>query len=314
MWLLALTLAGPAASGTPAYRACCEASGRSSCPSELLAAGPGTTLGPHSTLTGLWRLSCDGGPRFDPEASQVVERVPEHPGTLLAPVPTAATRCWDAACALPPTLCLRLEGRRGRIVRCQDGAAPLASDWDRTSTSDTVAVVVGERVLRARLGGAVSTTAGPSRPPPPGPTRPQPVKALEVDLPPVPTGPCASPSALRTASSTQVEQGNEAAMAGDVQGAADRYRAALSIDRCNPFAWADLGEALLGSGQLILAGRALGAATRLMPRHYRAWTLLGQFEEASGRPTAAIDAYEQALRARPDHAPAIAALRRLGAR
>jgi cytochrome c-type biogenesis protein CcmH/NrfG len=80
----------------------------------------------------------------------------------------------------------------------------------------------------------------------------------------------------------------------------DKYRAAIAINPCNAFAWADLGDALLSSEDPRSAVSALDAATRLMPTHHQAWTNLGRARERTGDLAAAHAAYTRALDLKPD--------------
>jgi tetratricopeptide (TPR) repeat protein len=103
-------------------------------------------------------------------------------------------------------------------------------------------------------------------------------------------------------------------MAGEYATALNKYRAAITINACNAFAWAGMGEALVQLEEPNAAKKALRVATRLMPTHYQAWTNLGRAEEATGRTSEAAAAYEKALAAHPGHGPADEGLRRTRAR
>jgi cytochrome c-type biogenesis protein CcmH/NrfG len=138
-----------------------------------------------------------------------------------------------------------------------------------------------------------------------------PVAAPDLSLPALPPQPCVPQPALRAASSAQVDLGDEARVAGDMVRSAGHYRAALVVDACNAFAWAGLGQALLGADSPQSAVLALETATRLMPNHFRAWTQLGEAREALGLVPLAISAYQEALVLRGDYEPAADGLQRV---
>lgn len=134
---------------------------------------------------------------------------------------------------------------------------------------------------------------------------------LGVTLPPDPPDPCkAPPDALRAEARKRVDLGDERRVARDAKGAAQEYRAALTMDVCNAYAWLGLGEVASGSARPDLAIRTLRNTTRIMPAHYGAWTLLGKAYEAIGQGGMAAEAYEKALAARPGLPEATEGLRR----
>jgi hypothetical protein len=143
-------------------------------------------------------------------------------------------------------------------------------------------------------------------------SRPRETKSavLDVSLPPAPPTPCVVQPQLRQPSIDQVELGDEASIRGDVNAAVGHYRAAITINVCNAFAWAQLGTSLLDANADDPASEALDYATRLMPQHFRAWTDLGRVREKLGQYTGAIEAYQEALTLRPGYVPAEAGLRR----
>jgi tetratricopeptide (TPR) repeat protein len=112
----------------------------------------------------------------------------------------------------------------------------------------------------------------------------------------------------------QVDEGNDAAIQGDFDTALNKYRAAITINVCNAFAWADMGEVFLSISDPTRARTALTAASRLMPTHYQAWTNLGRAEEQLGRRAEAASAFSRALQANPGYAPADEGLQRTGSR
>ncbi len=309
LWWVAAAFAG-----TPGYLACCSAADSSACPVELSVAGPGAAFaseGAATRLTGVWTLTCDAGARFDPAASQLTASQPAD-GGVISPVAQSAAACFDAACALPAALCVRHDGARARVVACDGSVATLAL-WQSLPVEDTRAAVVDKRVLtvrdvtsstprpvaaRAAVAPEVTAhTVTPTTPP-------------DLTVPDAPPDPC-RPSAQRLESQAQVGDGNSAAMKGDYGYALQRYRAAITLNTCNAFAWADLGEAFLALNDAGRAHASLLIATRLMPSHYTAWTNLGKSNEILGDLLAAGEAYGRAIQTRPDFAPAIEGLARV---
>jgi hypothetical protein len=134
---------------------------------------------------------------------------------------------------------------------------------------------------------------------------------LEVPEPPL-SPDCGTAEVLRTESKRLVDAGNEAMVRGDLQQAIDEYRAALTLDLCNPYAWADLGAIALRIGEPADAALALSQAVEMQPRHYTAYTNLGLAYEALGQQDLARDAYRIAIGLRPHHGPAQQGLVRLG--
>jgi protein O-GlcNAc transferase len=110
-----------------------------------------------------------------------------------------------------------------------------------------------------------------------------------------------------------VSVGNDAEIAGELQKAADAYRAAITMDSCSAFGWAALGTLAMRVNRPDQAIAALEVAIELQPSHYGAATDLGRAYEALGNRQRAIDAYRAALKARPGHPAASQGLARLGA-
>ncbi len=127
---------------------------------------------------------------------------------------------------------------------------------------------------------------------------------IDVPEPPLSTD-CGTSEVLRTESRRRVEAGNEATIRGELQQALDEHRAALTLDPCNPYGWADLGALALQLGHPGDAALALSQAVELQPRHYTAYTNLGLAYEALQQPTLAYDAFSVALALRPHHQPAL---------
>ncbi len=133
---------------------------------------------------------------------------------------------------------------------------------------------------------------------------------LEIPEPPL-TNECGVAEVLRTESRRRVETGNEAVIRGDIQHAIDGYRAALTLDPCNPYAWADLGTLALQLDMHAQAAIALSQAVEIQPRHYTAYTNLGLAYEGLDQPSLASDAFRIALALRPHHAAAQQGLERV---
>lgn len=289
--------------------------GERGCPQQLVAMGPGSQTTRDSgavRVTGLWRLDCDDGITYDDRGTQVMQINPGS-GTVLTAVTPHATSCFDAACKLPPDLCLRSYSTSARAVSCQTGQDADLAAWAMPSVAATVPVVVDGRVLKANPVEPLpqSAPAAPvASPATPGATpmpvaSPSPVAApvaaapLGTELPPAPAMPCVPTPALTAPSHDQVHAGNESAVVGDWEEAISNYAAAITIEKCNAFAWADLGEALLVTHRAAQARSVLTTATSLMPQHYQAWANLGLAAEALGDRDAAAAAFERALRLRP---------------
>lgn len=240
-------------------------------------------------------------PRAEPAAAQpapavtvAVVRAPP----VAAPVGPGSTKgAWTAPVAEPAS-----PAASPKPAPSSDGLA----DW--------------EREVMAEPDVAESPPAPPPAPvaaPPPaapapivlrGPVRP--LTQADLAVPPLPPTPCVPNAALRQPSVLQVDAGDEATLAGDPASALGHYRAAITIDACNPFAWAALGHALLGANSPAGAVPALETATRLMPAHFRAWTDLGLARETLQLIPQAVEAYHEALSLQDAYAPARDGLQR----
>ncbi|MFN7143483.1 MAG: hypothetical protein ACK4YP_06905, partial [Myxococcota bacterium] len=96
----------------------------------------------------------------------------------------------------------------------------------------------------------------------------------------------------------------------DAAGALSEYRAALTMDVCNAYAWLGIGEIAGGAARPDLAVRALRNTTRILPGHYGAWTMLGKAYEALRQSQLAAEAYATALELRPGLPEAVEGWRR----
>lgn len=151
--------------------------------------------------------------------------------------------------------------------------------------------------------------------PPPTSTAPKldAVAQLTQGLPRDPPEECEAPiEALRSEARKQVMTGDDLRLGKDAAGAIQKYRAALSMDACNGYAWLGLGESAVALERPDIAIRALRNATTLLPQHYGAWTELGQAYEAIQQVDMAISAYKKALALKPGLAVPMAGVQRLG--
>ncbi len=313
--MTALAIAGPG------YSACCEATSAGNCPTTLDAVGPGSGLrtgGGPVTLTGVWQLSCDTGARFLADATKTLAFQP-GPGKVLTPMPPAAVACFAATCALPESLCLVSKDDGTQLVHCSSGTPAGEGAWTSRSRTPGSAAIVDGRVIavrsveRARAGG--QTSASPAPPPVaalPAATLTRPTGNVDRSLPPAPPSPCVPPTGMREPSNDQVSQGNEALVRGDVAESMSRYRAALTLNACNPYAWAAIGDTMAVLADPTAARTAFQHAVTLMPGHFHAWTGIGTAEETLGNRPAAAAAYRKALEYKPGHPAATAGINRVG--
>ncbi len=312
-WSLLVALASAEPVAPPALKACCDAAGASQCPDRLLAIGPGTDqrVSPDgATATGLWALACATGATFEPQ-TEVTTTHPFPPASVLTPVLPSAMACFQASCRLPEATCLRFDGNRVKLARCDDGSDVGEAMWHGPPRAPGRAVVIGGRVLN---GDGHSASSAPTRStvrpaqasPPVAPAQP-----LDARVPRAAPDPCRATGSLRAPSNQQVDEGNEAMVAGQTGHALDKYRAAITINKCNAFAWAALGDALLLGGHAAPATESLMVATRLMPSNLHAWITLGRALEQIGDRSRAAEAYRAALDQKPGHAPAAQGLSRV---
>jgi len=284
-WILGIAAA---MAGPQGYAACCEAAGAAPCPSELTVVGPETQF---ESRDGAWFtpnamvLSCASGP-----SSQMVEVTlakTGREGQILSPHASAAMACFQASCAMPANLCIQRDVGGARIVGCEHGQPATLEDWASSPSDNRVALVLDGRVLVATPEPVTQRAVGDQS------------DTADLSMPDAPPDPCIPNGQMRATSNDQVDRGDAKRIKGDHAGAMQHYRAALIVDRCNAYAWASLGETLLALDSTSRARLALGYATGLMPKHYRAWASLGQAEESLGRTGAAHQAYMHALELRP---------------
>jgi hypothetical protein len=153
---------------------------------------------------------------------------------------------------------------------------------------------------------AVSTfTAQPST---------DPMATLAATLPADPPETCkVTGDALRGEARKRVDSGDDRRMRKDALGALQEYRAALTMDVCNAYAWNGIGDIANDAARPDLAVRALRNTTRLLPGHYGAWTMLGKNYEALRQMKLAAEAYTKALELRPGLPEALDGWRRTAA-
>lgn len=154
-----------------------------------------------------------------------------------------------------------------------------------------------------------TTTAprSPARSPSPGAVSPS-----DLDVPDPPrSANCGTAPTLVQESRRRVDLGDEAFVRQDLPQAIREYRAAVTIDRCNGFAWANLGHGYLVTGHLLQAIEALKVARDLAPTNYRVLTDLGEAFEATDDLGQAREAFQEALEVRPNHLPAEEGLARV---
>lgn len=319
-----LTIFFPAVwAGAPEQAACCAAAGVEGCGGRLRLMGEETQISRDPggwLLEGSWVVSCDGQARFVGDEQVYLDHAPQ-PGEIVMPeVANAEVSCFASACALPQGLCVSdpdAAGRRG-VRLCANGMAPTATDLLKPPIATTVTkVVIGGKLLYADPVAPVAPA--PAAAPAPAPavavgnlSVTDPIAALVAGLPPDPSPTCkAASDAARVESRQLVLNADDLRIAGDNAGALARFRAALSVDRCNAYGWLGLGQAALALSRADLAVRALKNATLLLPRHYGAWTELGKAYEALGQRTTASEAFQQALAINPDYTDAQAGAKRI---
>jgi Flp pilus assembly protein TadD len=135
---------------------------------------------------------------------------------------------------------------------------------------------------------------------------------VDPTVPSPPGATCTTSEPLRGESRRHADLGDQAGMTGDPAGAAAEYRAAITMDNCNPAAWASLGGLVLKAGHPGSAVDAFRVVNRLQPQHYGAWASLGAAYEALGQRDLARDAYQRALSLKPGLPDAVTGLARVG--
>ena len=225
-----------------------------------------------------------------PGSDAIIAVVDDTPLVVVPADAGAARRIPDPAAAAPGSCC----GSEARGLFGQAVGPPAR----------TAVITFG--------GGEPQPRSAPSNTPASGPGLSQPRRYV-LDVPGAPlSDACGVAEALAAESRRRDEAGNEAQLAGEFQRAIDEYRAALTLDPCNAYAWADLGSVALQVDMASEAAVALAQAVELQARHYTAFTNLGLAYEALGQPLLARQAFLAALGLRPHHPPAEEGLERLG--
>ena len=316
--LASLCLALPAFAGEPRANAealsdCCRALGASSCPEEIFAVGSGSErelTWRGAEIEGIWSLQCGGESRLDSARKLVLAEDPPD-GALVGTYDPSAVACFERACAMPEGLCLRASAGKILVAGCEDGLPPTEGMWKNPPREP-----FGVRFAAERLVGVQADLAAllPERTP--ERTDQGPLTVVVPERPPLPCSPPKrskdDPQSLTRLAESLVTQGNEALVAGNAGAALERYRAAISIDRCNVSAWASLGDALLQVGHTRKASEALEIATSLGPSHAYAWARLGEARERGGDVTGAALAFRRALEESPGQPRAAAGMARIG--
>jgi hypothetical protein len=205
-------------------------------------------------------------------------------------------------------------------------AAPVATGpWSVTTSTTSYATntapVTTSSTTYAPSPYATSTAPVATAPPPVATAPPpvatptgDPLAQLAASLPNDPPATCRPPpDAVRAEARKQVDTGDDKRVRHDSAGAIQAYRAALTMDVCNAYGWLGIGQVATEMGRPDLAIRALRNATRLLPNHYGAWTLLGKNYESIRQAPLASGAYEKALALKPDLPEALDGWRRTAA-
>ena len=309
---------------------CCTAGGLPGCPTELHVRTEASRLSPSGMDThvqGGWVLSCDGSGRFDPGLSVEVDHDPSYAEVLGSGRNPLAVHCFAQACALPQGICVGPATLSGdvQLVGCVDtlpaSQADLAAAPGAAPSQSALVVVMDGRPLvaeGARAGGIpADRVVAPAAPlpsavvaasaPPPPPIAPKPPAAPAVlALPNDPPDPCApTADAARAEARKRVITGDDLRMSGRTDEALRDYKAALTLDKCNGYAWMSIAQLAADAGRTDLVIRALKNSTRLVPRYPAAWMMLGKAYEDFGQRAMAAEAWHTATELSPGNAEAI---------
>ncbi|MCB9764281.1 MAG: tetratricopeptide repeat protein [Alphaproteobacteria bacterium] len=264
------------------------------------------------------RRCSDGAPISDQDLSRKGQKPPSGQGTTTVMINGRAVVAVEAKPATPPP---------GRVGGVSTAAQPTVTQPTVTQpavtqpavTPPTQAAPVAQPTPVAQPAPQPTAVTIPSAQPAAvaAPTQVsiggQPDADVDVSAPKRPPQTCNTAAALIKESTRHVDLGNEAEVSAQLGKAADEYRAAITMHPCNAFAWVALGRLALRVGRPDQAVQSLEIGLELAPNHYGAATELGRAYEALGQRARAIDAYNAALAANPQHAPARQALVRLGA-
>lgn len=327
-----LLLAGLGLADDATCQACCRAGGLDGCATEVHVRTEGSSLSPSGMDTrvqGGWVLKCDGSGYFDPSLVEEVDHEPAYAEVLGSGLNPLALHCFVQACALPERLCVGAANLNGdvQLVSCVDGlpaSQPQLAAAPRRPTSVAAMVVVidgrplvaesGETVVHGPPGVAASVATRPLPPPPgapppglaPAATPPSAPAPAVLALPDDPPDPCTpAPDAVRAEARKRVGTGDDLRIAGRVDEALRDYKAALTLDRCNGYAWMSIAQLAADAGRTDLVIRALKNTTRLVPRHPAAWMMLAKGYEGFGQRAMAHAAWQTATELAPGNAEAI---------
>lgn len=309
-----------------ACTSCCTAAGVDGCVPELMAVGEGSQImalgGGAWQVEGAWVVTCNGQATFDADRIVRVSHPPQD-AELIAPwLNPLQIHCFRQACTFPGNLCVSAADAQGNyfLQDCRTGVPANTDDLRMaprpTALADTVVVIDGKPLVATMTTGNPPTSAGTNSSTN-NSTSAAPAgnadlaAALTQPLPRDATDPCQPPAdSIRAQARGLVEQGDERRLKKDYVMALNQYKAAITMDSCNPYAWAGIGEIAAMASRPDIAIRALRNTTRLMPAHYGAWTQLGQQYEAIGQDELALAAFRAALAVRPEHPPAVEGYRR----
>ncbi len=317
--------------------ACCKAGGISACDTtiQVRTEKSGTEpVGAGWALQGAWIVACDGSGHFDPGFSALFDHEPDYGEVLNSGINPLALHCFTEACAMPKGVCVGPANADGsvQLVGCDDtlptdqrelagGAGPSPGPGAMVVVIDG-RPLVAERQRGAQAAPRAAVPAPVAAPPPLAAAVPVPVAVATaaatvsatpsaaapggVELPSDPPDPCTpAPDAVRTESRKRVGSGDDFRIAGRTSEALKDYRAALSMDKCNGYAWMSIAQVAVDLARTDLAIRALRNTTRLLPAHPGGWMMQGKAYEAFGQRTLAAQAFKKATELAPGNAEAI---------
>lgn len=311
--------------------ACCKAGGISTCETTIQVRTEKSGTEPVGTgwaLQGAWIVACDGSGRFDPSFSALFDHEPDYGEVVNSGANPLALHCFSEACAMPKGVCVGPANPDGtvQLVGCDDtlptDQRELAGGGGLAPGPGAMVVVIDGRPLvaerqhgaplgpRATVPASAPTALPPSEavPPSPAPSSSPLSSAAPVilELPSDPPDPCTpAPDAVRAESRKRVGTGDDFRIAGRTSEALKDYRAALSMDKCNGYAWMSIAQVANDLARTDLAIRALRNTTRLLPAHPGGWMMQGKAYEAFGQRNLAAQAFKKATELAPGNAEAI---------
>ncbi len=309
--------------------ACCRAGGIGGCPTTLEVRTERSAtepLGSRWELMGAWVVACDGSGRFDPTIVRQLDHEPEYGEVVGSGKNPLAVHCFAQACALPRNVCVGPATASGDIglVGCEDTLAvdqkALAVGPGRAPGAGAIVVVIDGRPLVAEPESQPAPTPGSAPPPdttpppsapwpappkaPAAPSAPAPPPVLELPAdPPDACSPAREP--IRSESRKRVGSGDDLRITGNSAEALRDYKAALTLDKCNGYAWMSIAQLAGDQARTDLTIRALRNATRLLPTHPGAWLMLGRAYESFGQRGLAAEAFKRATELAPGSAEAV---------